>query len=90
MSMRELEYQLSKLEDDAYSMGEAISYLFSGTKESGFGGQVGEYFKQLDSYNNYKNTLDTQLANGQINQGDYMNAMMEMQGSIYDTLEALQ
>lgn len=84
-----VEYYLSKVEDDFFGMAEAAALMVGSLSSAnpGEGGQLGAYLDTLEAQKKYKEELDAAYANGDINQAQYIEGLMNCQSA---TIEALQ
>jgi hypothetical protein len=73
-----VEYYLSKVEDDFYGMAEAAAFMVGSLSSAnpGEGGQLGAYLSTLEAQKAYKEELDAAYANGDINQAQYIEGLM--------------
>jgi hypothetical protein len=87
-----IEYQLGKLEDDFYSMAEAIALMVgSGTATlGGDGTQLGEYIDNLNHYKNTMEELERAYAAGEITEASYIEGMKEVSSGMLENLQAIQ
>ena len=87
-----IEYQLSKLEEDFYSMAEAIALMVgSGTATlGGDGTQLGEYIDNLNHYKNTMEELERAYAAGEITEASYIEGMKEVRSGMLENLQAIQ
>ena len=87
-----IEYQLGKLEDDFYSMAEAIALMVgSGTATlGGDGTQLGEYIDNLNHYKNTMEELERAYAAGEITEASYIEGMKEVRSGMLENLQAIQ
>jgi hypothetical protein len=67
-----LEYFLSKLEDNVYSMAEAAALMVGNLKLDGSNeGQLGEYLNNLSIYKQSIDDLNQKFADGEISEAGY-------------------
>ena len=93
--LKELEYYLSKLEDNFFGMAEALA-LMIGNNENGFN-QLSTYQDSLIDYqeqyarllSNYT-TIDPTTGATYINQAQFIEGLQEVQDGLYENLGALQ
>ena len=87
-----IEYQLGKLEDDFYSMAEAIALMVgSGTATlGGDGTQLGEYIDNLNHYKSTMEELERAYAAGEITEASYVEGMKEVRAGMLENLQAIQ
>lgn len=87
-----IEYQLGKLEDDFYSMAEAIALMVgSGTATlGGDGTQLGEYIDNLNHYKNTMEELERAYAAGEITEAKYVEGMKEVRSGMLENLQSIQ
>ena len=87
-----IEYQLGKLEDDFYSMAEAIALIVgSGTATlGGDGTQLGEYIDNLNHYKNTMEELERAYAAGEITEASYIEGMKEVRSGMLENLQSIQ
>lgn len=79
--LKELEYYFDKLSDNIYKAAEALGYLQ---------GQFDPTIDKLGNYENFYNQLNSEYANGNISQQDYIDGLQDSYDSILENLEALQ
>ena len=86
-----VEYYLSKVEDDFYGMAEAAALMVGSLSSAnpGEGGQLGAYLDTLAAQKAYKEELDAAYANGDINQAQYIEGLMNCQDATMDALSSL-
>ena len=86
-----VEYYLSKVEDDFYGMAEAAALMVGSLSSAnpGEGGQLGAYLDTLEAQKAYKEELDAAYANGDINQAQYIEGLMNCQSAMIDALTSL-
>ena len=87
-----IEYQLGKLEEDFYSMAEAIALMVgSGTATlGGDGTQLGEYIDNLNHYKNTMEELERAYAAGEITEASYVEGMKEVRSGMLENLQSIQ
>ena len=87
-----IEYQLSKLEEDFYSMAEAIALMVgSGTATlGGDGTQLGEYIDNLNHYKNTMEELERAYTTGEITEASYVEGMKEVRSGMLENLQSIQ
>ena len=79
-----IDYYLSKIEDDFYSMAEAGSLLYGEQ-----GSQYAEYMDNLVQYENAMQELTKAYHEGEISEAMYAEGMQELQDSMLDNLSSL-
>jgi hypothetical protein len=87
-----LDYYLSKIEDDVYSMAEAAAYMIGsleGLASGEFGGQLGIYLNSLSTYSSALDDLNTKLAAGEITEAAYEEGLEEIRSGLMDNLSSL-
>lgn len=84
--LQELDYYLSKTEDDFYKMAEAAGYMVGNDGKSG---QRGYYEEILDRQQAQIEALKAAYAAGDISEADYVEGLKEAKDAIYEQLEAL-
>ena len=87
-----IEYQLGKLEEDFYSMAEAIALMVgNGTATlGGDGTQLGEYIDNLNHYKNTMEELERAYAAGEITEASYVEGMKEVRSGMLENLQSIQ
>ena len=80
-----LDYYLSKIEDDFYSMAEAASLMADINGSS----QMNTYLENLSDYKTAMDNLTQAYQDGEITQAAYHEGMTEVRDSILDNLESL-
>ena len=75
-----IDYYLSKLEDDFYSMAEAAELIVS---------KIPHYESNMENYENFFNSLQEQFQTGDISAEDYLEGLDKAYKGIMDNLEAL-
>ena len=80
-SMRMIEYKLGKMEDDVYSMAEALQIM---TEE-----KTQTLLDAATAYQDQYTALQEAFANGEITEEAYMEGLEEVQSGLLDTAEAL-
>ena len=87
-----LDYYLSKIEDDVYSMAEAAVLMvgsLSDLQDGKMGGQLAEYFDNLSIYSNALDDLNQKLANGEISEAGYEEGLQKVREGLIDNLSSL-
>ena len=87
-----LDYYLSKIEDDVYSMAEAAVLMvgsLSDLQDGKMGGQLAEYFDNLGIYSNALDDLNQKLANGEISEAAYEEGLQKVREGLIDNLSSL-
>ena len=95
MELESLEYELSKIEDDFYSMAEAAALMVNanasttGTSQLGvYKQELADYTDQITALNNAYNEIDP--SNSEISQAAYIEGLKEAKSGIIENLQALQ
>ena len=86
MELEEIEYELSKIKDDFYSMAEAAALMSSSNGKS----QLSVYTQELADYATQQKALENAYVAGEISQAAYVKGMKEVRSGIYDNLSSLQ
>ena len=86
MELEEIEYELSKIKDDFYSMAEAAALMSSLSGKS----QLSVYTQELADYATQQKALENAYATGEISQAAYVEGMKEVRSGMYDNLSSLQ
>lgn len=97
--LRRLEYLLSKIEDDFYSMAEAAA-LMIGTATTDAdgnvtgldttGSQLKVYEDQFADLQAQRDALKTAYQNGEISEAQYVEGLQDLEDKAYDNAEAIQ
>jgi type IV secretory pathway VirB4 component len=80
-----IDYYLSKLENDFYSMAEAAALMASPDGNS----QLTEYISNLEEYENALQELNRAYAAGEITEAMYQEGLEEVRSGIRDNLSSL-
>ena len=80
-----IDYYLSKIEDDFYSMAEAAALMMDKNGSS----QLSNYLANLAEYENAINELSQAYVNGDITEAMYHEGLEDVQSSILDNLSSL-
>lgn len=83
--LENIDYYLSKLEDDFYSMAEAAALMVGADGSS----QLSEYLSNLEEYSKAIDELDKSYTNGEITEAAYQEGLKEIRGNIRDNLSSL-
>ena len=87
-----LDYYLSKVEDDVYSMAEAAAYMvgsLEGLNSGKFGGQLATYVDSLSTYQSSFGELNSLLAEGEITEAAYHEGLESIRSGLLDNLQSL-
>ena len=83
--LENIDYYLSKLEDDFYSMAEAAALMVGANGNS----QLNEYLSNLEEYSKVMDDLHKAYANGEITEAAYQEGLKEIRSNIRDNLSSL-
>ena len=83
--LENIDYYLSKLEDDFYSMAEAAALMVGANGNS----QLNEYLSNLEEYSKVMDDLHKAYANGEITEAAYQEGLKEIRSDIRDNLSSL-
>ena len=83
--LENIDYYLSKLEDDFYSMAEAAALMVGANGNS----QLNEYLSNLEEYGKVMDDLHKAYANGEITEAAYQEGLKEIRSNIRDNLSSL-
>lgn len=89
--LKEIEFYLSRVEDDFYSMAEAAALMVGNLDKNGnlIGGQYAVYTSNLAAYKEQIDALETAYKNGEISQEAYASGLQEIYDGIYDNLSSI-
>jgi hypothetical protein len=83
--LENIDYYLSKLEDDFYSMAEAAALMVGADGSS----QLNEYLSNLEEYSKAMDDLHKAYSNGEITEAAYQEGLKETRSNIRDNLSSL-
>ena len=83
--LENIDYYLSKLEDDFYSMAEAAALMVGADGSS----QLNEYLSNLEEYGKAMDDLHKAYADGEITEAAYQEGLKEIRSNIRDNLSSL-
>lgn len=86
--LEKIEYMLSKIEDDFFSLAEAAALMTGYSEETGemAGGQYASYVQNLESYEEQISSLKEALDNEQISEEAYAAGLQTIYEGIYENL----
>ena len=86
--LEKIEYMLSKIEDDFFSLAEAAALMTGYSEETGemVGGQYASYVQNLKSYEEQISSLKEALDNEQISEEAYAEGLQTIYEGIYENL----
>ena len=85
--LRKVEYELSKIEDDFYSMAEAAAYMFNNNSSLS---KYSVYKENLSELNDQQKRLNEEYVAGKISQTDYAEGLKTVRDGMYENLENIQ
>ena len=83
--LENIDYYLSKLEDDFYSMAEAAALMVGANGNS----QLNEYLSNLEEYGKAMDDLHKAYVDGEITEAAYQEGLKEIRSNIRDNLSSL-
>ena len=89
MELEKIEYYLSKIEDDFYSMAEAAS-LMAFNENGSLGGQMGVYLDNLEAQKEYIKDLENSFAAEEISETAFVEGLKNANSAIYENLGNIQ
>ena len=87
--MKLVDYYLSKISDDFYSMAEAAALMVDSTSSMTGASQLDLYNSNLENYANHMAELERAYAAGEISQAAYVEGLREVQEGTLNNLQAL-